>query len=276
MARPLRPLVHDGIYHAMARGNQRSSIFADDVDRAAFLRLVAHVVDRMGWLCLSHCLMGNHFHLLVKTPQPNLDRGMQQLKSRYAQAHNVRHGRIGHLFGGRYRAILIQQDAHLLEVFRYIALNPVRDGLCRDPADWPWSAHAALAGYTTPPAFLDLMEARAWFGESGAASRYAEFVAQAHDVDYEPRGVVYGDDEFKRSVLPSASPSAEIPDRDWSEGRPPLESLLDDPDEPRAIARAYRTHGYPLSAIAASAGVHVSTVSRRLQRYERQMRESKI
>ena len=276
MARPLRPLVSDGVYHVTARGNQKAAIYLDEIDRTTFLRVLAQVVGRLDWRCLTYCLMGNHFHLLVRTPQPNLDRGMQQLKSAYAQRFNVRHERTGHLFGGRYRAILIQKDRHLLEVFRYIALNPVRDDFCGDPAEWRWSAHAAIAGYAAAPPFLALDEARRWFGEKGREARYAEFVAQAPDLEYEPRGVVFGDEEFKRSVLPSERPSDEIAERDWSDGRPSLSALLSGADELCCIGTAYLTYGYPLSAIAQELGLHVSTVSRRLRRYEQEVLESKI
>jgi putative transposase len=276
MARPLRPLVHDGVYHAFTRGNEKIDIYRDDRDREVFLELVDRVVRRMDWRCLSYCLMGTHFHLLVQTRQPNLDRGMQQLKGGYAQRFNRRHERVGHLFQGRYGAVLIQQDSHLLEVFRYVARNPVKEGWCADPADWRWGAHAALAGYVSAPPFLDVDEARAWFGPRNGAARYAEFVAQTAQVPYEPAGVVFGDASFKRSVLPDADPGVEFADRDWSAGRPPLTELLEPADDGRGIARAYLQHGYSLSEIGAVLGCHPCTVSRRLQRYEEETLESKI
>lgn len=106
---------------------------------------------RFDWRCLAYCLMDNHFHLLVRTPLANLPRGMQQINSGHAQAYNRRHGRTGPLFERRYGAALVQEDVHLLEIFRYIALNPVRAGLCREPEDYAWSSHAALAGIAVSP-----------------------------------------------------------------------------------------------------------------------------
>ena len=276
MARPLRPLVADGVYHVAARGNDKRPIYADDHDRRMFLGILARTIDRFDWRALSYCLMGNHFHLLLRTPHPNLDRGMQQLKSTYAQRFNARHGHGGHLFGGRYRAVLVQRDAHLLEVLRYIALNPVREDLCKHPADWPWSAHRALAGLIDPPRFLATGEALGYVGGRADPRTYAEFVASAAEAEYRPIGVVYGDEEFKRQHLPDRRPSDEIAERDWGEGRPALERLLNGEGDLEAIGRAYRIHGYPLAAIAATIGCHVSTISRRLRRYEDEVLESKI
>ena len=273
MARPLRPLVAGGVYHVMARGNEKALIYLGEHDRLAFLEILGRTVSRFGWLCQSYCLMGNHFHLLLQTPEPNLPRGAQQLKSSYAQWFNKRHGRTGHLFGGRYKAILIQQDAHLLEVFRYIALNPVRGGLCNDPRAWEWSAHGALAGHAAAPKFLAVRRARAWFD---SASEYERFVAGPASLEYEPTGVVFGDADFKRSVLPEEAPDAEISERDWGEGRPSLGQIFGRTPGPAGIAAAYRQYGYGLAPIAAQLGCHVSTVSRRLRRYEHEVLENKI
>src|SRR3972149_1510166 len=113
-----------------ARGNERRSIFRDDADRLAFLDVLARVLDRFGWLCLAYCLMGNHYHLLVETPRPNLARGMRQLNGVYAQRFNRRHNRVGHLTQGRYGAVLVEGDEHLLTVASYLVRNPVRAKLC--------------------------------------------------------------------------------------------------------------------------------------------------
>ena len=213
MARPLRPLVADGIYHVTARGNERADIYDDEHDRASFERVLARTIDRYDWRCLTYCLMGNHFHLLVRTPQPNLSRGMQALKSSYSQAYNRRHDRAGHLFQGRFWAILVQRDAHLLEVFRYIALNPVRGQLCTEPDDWRWSGHAALAGFAAPAPWHSVKEARSYFAAESdlpGAAAYRAFVGSEGHGAYPPPGVVYGDDAFKRAVLPDRRPDAEM------------------------------------------------------------------
>lgn len=261
-----------------ARGNGSAAIYSDDGDRDMFTSTLERTITRFDWHCLTYCLMGNHFHLLLRTPQPNLSRGMQQLKSSYAQTYNRRHDRIGHLFAGRFSAVLVQRGAHLLEVFRYIALNPVRAGLCGSPSEWRWSGHPAIAGEVPAPPWHDAQEARAAFASpsrSGARS-YREFVADAPDRHYVARGVVYGDDDFARAVLPPTRPSNEIARRDWTAGRPPLAELLEEDDGGESIAIAYRSYGYRLSDIADHLGRHLSTISRRLRAYEAQSLDLKI
>ena len=260
----------------MGRGNGKAAIYLDDEDCAAFLGIFARTVSRFGWRCFSYCLMGNHFHVLVQTPEPNLPRGVQYLKSSYAHWFNARHDFWGHVFGGRYKSPLIQQDAHLLEVFRYIALNPVRAALCEEPGQWRWSAHNALVGATPAPKFLDTTGAHAWFGDARDRRNYEAFVARVGPGGYDPIGAVYGDAEFRRAMLPPRRPHSEIAERDWGEGRPPVAEILDRWSGIEGIAIAYRTYGYALAPIAAELGCHVSTVSRRLARFERDVLESKI
>jgi REP element-mobilizing transposase RayT len=268
MTRPLRLLVPDGTYHAVARGINRAALFRDDADHAQFLRILARVVDRMGWALLAYCLMGNHYHLLLRTPEANVARGMQQLNSSYAQALNTRYKRSGPVFQGRFHGALIERDSHVLEVIRYIALNPVRAGLVRFPENWRWSSYAATIGAAPAPAFLAVNEVLRWF--DGSAARYFGFVA-AGDPETDPDfdGVVFGNERFVQGVLADTSRSPEIARRDWSAGRPLLRELFESDDRDAAVARAYREHGYPLSTIALWLGVHVSTVSRALRAFER-------
>lgn len=276
MARPLRLAVADGTYHVTARGNERRAIVTDDLDRHAFLRVLERTVDRFDWRCLSYCLMDNHFHLLVRTPEPNLPRGMQQLKGSFAQAFNRRHARVGHLFAGRYGAQLVQRDAHLLAVFRYIARNPVAAGLVVRPEGWRWSAHAALRGETPAPPFLAVGEALTLFGGVAAHDAYSRFVATDDVGSNFPGSAAAGDRAFLREVLPERRPDPEIPLREWGAGRPPLDEILASGDRGIAVARAYRDHGYPMSAIARHLGCHVSTVSRSLRAREKAMLDCKI
>lgn len=140
MARPPRIEVPGAGYHVTSRGNARQDIVADDRDRSQWLTFLAHVVDRYGWLCHAYCLMDDHFHLLVETPQPNLSLGMRQLNGRYTQAYNRRHERVGHLLQGRFKSILVEKDAHLLELCRSVVLNPVRTKVVPHPRQWAWSS----------------------------------------------------------------------------------------------------------------------------------------
>jgi putative transposase len=140
MPRPPRIQVAGGLYHVTSRGNRRQAIFHDDDDRRWFLMLRHRVTQRWGWRLHAYCLMTNHFHLLVETPERNLSSGMQRLKSGYAGYFNERHSLVGHLFQQRFGSRLIEGEEHLSETLRYIALNPVRAGLCAHPAEWPWSS----------------------------------------------------------------------------------------------------------------------------------------
>ena len=146
MARPLRIEYPGAIYHVTSRGNARSTIFDDDEDRWRFLDILSTVVKRHRWLCHAYCLMGNHYHLLIETPEANLARGMRQLNGIVTQSHNRFHNRSGHLFQGRYKAILVDKENYLLELCRYIVLNPVAAGMVKAPENWPWSSFFADGG----------------------------------------------------------------------------------------------------------------------------------
>jgi REP element-mobilizing transposase RayT len=154
VARPLRIVFAGASYHLITRGNARQSIYADDLDRECHLQLLARTVDRYGWRCHAYCLLGNHYHLVVETPRPNLPVAMRQLNGLYARHFNDRYDRCGHVFQSRYRSILIENDEHLLNVCRYVVLNPVRAGISVSPADYRWSSYRATAGLANPPDFL--------------------------------------------------------------------------------------------------------------------------
>ena len=154
MARPPRPQFPDGVCRVSARGNERFPAYRDDGGRHRFLELVATVRGRYRWRVFSYYLMTNHYHLLVQTSEPNLARGMRQLNGVYARWFNRRHGRVGHLFQGRYGARLVQADEHLLAAVRSIVRNPVRAGLCRAPEEWRWSSHRIAPAPEVPRRYL--------------------------------------------------------------------------------------------------------------------------
>lgn len=151
MPRQLRAEQAGGIHHVTARGVARQLIFADDVDRRLYLAMLGRATRFWSWRCLSYCLMGNHVHLLIETPKPNLGRGVQRLHSGYARAFNDRHKRSGHLFQGRFHSELVTTDAQLWATVRYVVANPVEAGLCAEPRDWEWSSHAGVLDGTSPP-----------------------------------------------------------------------------------------------------------------------------
>jgi putative transposase len=162
MPREPRILVPEGIYHVTTTACGERMLFKDNFDRKIFEMLLAGVIAKHSWACGSMCLMGTHYHLLVVTPGADLDAGIHSLNGRYAQTYNHRHGTRGHVFQSRYQSRFIQTDAHLLEVTRYIAMNPVEAGLCRRPGDWPWSSYReTITGrqrraYLSPSVVLDI------------------------------------------------------------------------------------------------------------------------
>jgi REP element-mobilizing transposase RayT len=181
MARPLRLEFPGAIYHVTARGNAQGAIFLDDHDREGFLALFARVVKRYEWVCHAFCLMGNHFHLVVETPRPSLAAGMRQLNGVYAQTFNHRHRRSGHVFGERFKSVVVEKDEHLVAAAAYVVNNPVRAGLCGAAVDWAYSSYRATAGVVAAPAFLTLDWLLSQFaGELHAAqARYRTYVAEA-------------------------------------------------------------------------------------------------
>ena len=178
MARRLREELEGGIFHVFARGNGKQAIYLDDADRRTYLRMLGAAVKRHNWCCLAYCLMENHLHLLVETPDANLGIGMQRLHGVYAQTFNERHGRSGHLFQGRYGSVRVTSDAQLWMLVRYLAVNPVTANLCERPADWPWSSHGALAG-SMLPGWLGHSRLLQYFAAAGGdpAQRYAAMLA---------------------------------------------------------------------------------------------------
>ena len=141
MARPLRIEYDGALYHITSRGNERKAIFRDDEDRKNFLDNLLKVDERFNWICHAYCLMNNHYHLIIETPDGNLSGGMRQLNGIYTQYFNRRHKRAGHIFQGRYKAVLIEKESYLLEVSRYVVLNPVRAKAVETPEDWQWSSY---------------------------------------------------------------------------------------------------------------------------------------
>jgi putative transposase len=180
MERPRSLIIEPGgIYHVASRGTRRTSIYLDDLDRQLFLRLLRDVVSRAGWICHAYCLMGNHYHLLVTTPQPNLSDGMYRLNRLHAIRFNARHDLVGHVFEGRYFGERIEGTAHLLELSRYIVLNPVRAHLCGHPTIWPWSSFNETCGRSSQTGICNLDWLLAHFSPNADRGRklYAEFVA---------------------------------------------------------------------------------------------------
>jgi putative transposase len=185
MPRPPRPQIADGFYHVTSRGVRKTPIFIDDDDRNELLRLLAITVSRYGWECLGYCLMGNHFHLVVRTLAPSISRGMQWLNSRYCAYFNDRYGLKGHVLERRFWSGLIESQERLDNTIRYVLWNPVRAGLCRHPDEWRWSSYRATAGRALVPRCLAATRVQQRFDLNPArgAELFVEFVANASKRD---------------------------------------------------------------------------------------------
>lgn len=235
MARPLR-LDHAGaIWHVTSRGNERCEIFRDDQDRERFLAVLGHVVKVFRWRVHAYVLMGNHYHLLIETPEPTLSRGMRQLNGVYTQSFNRRHERVGHLLQGRFKAILVEKESHLLELARYVVLNPVRAGIAATAGRWRWSSYRATAGLGQTPAWLETQWTLAQFGPRGETRRrYREFVAQGKGSRYAPweelvSQIYLGGEEFRRGVqamVSTGTRSSQIPRLQRLPARPGLAQII--------------------------------------------------
>ena len=172
MSKKPRPQYKDAIYHVTCRGNARQTIHLTDMDRELLVSLIGGAVKRCDWQLYAYCLMNNHYHLLVRKPEANIAKGMHYINMMYARIFNQRHELSGHLFERRYFSVLVESREHLVELFRYIALNPVRGGLCLRPEAWRWSSYPAVLGEVPLPRFLDPGAIRAEFSSRAALRRF--------------------------------------------------------------------------------------------------------
>jgi len=277
MARPLRLEFPGALYHLTSRGNAKADIYCDDTDRHVFVRLLGNTARRFRWVLYSYCLMGNHYHLLAETPEPNLSRGMRHLNGVYTQYFNRRHKRVGHVLQGRFKAILVERETYLLELMRYVPLNPVRAGFVPSPEQWRWSSYRATAGFEHPVPWLSAAPIVERFGTTvpDAALRFQEFVRAGKGLAAPwsaLRGqVLLGSELFAERMRPALIPyalSSEIPRAARLAGRPELALLFpaaimaERKRRNAAIAEAHTVHGYTLAEIARHLGLHYSTVSR--------------
>lgn len=272
MARPLRLEFAGALYHITARGDRREPIYDDDTDRTAFVNLLGDVCRQYNWICHAYCLMGNHYHLLVETPEGNLSSGMRQLNGVYTQQYNRRHGRVGHVFQGRYKAILIEKESYLLELARYIVLNPVRAQMVSVALEWPWSSYRATAGLQQPVAGVHVDWILTAFGvrRDEAIARYTCFVAEGKGLPSPWQAlknqIYLGSDQFVAEMQDEIDLRQRLDEFPACKHRPapqPLDQYLlaagyrDD-----AIVEAYASGGYTLQQIGDHFGLHYSRVSK--------------
>ena len=283
MARPLRIEFAGALYHVTSRGDGREDIYLDDDDRLRWLEVLNGVQERFNWEVHAYCQMSNHYHLIIETPDGNLAQGMRQLNGVYTQRFNRAHQRVGHVFQGRYKAILVERDSYLLELCRYLVLNPVRARMVRTAGDWPWSNYRSTAGMISVPTFLNVRWTLAAFGEKReeAQRAYRQFVAdgKGQPSPWEQlRNQVYlGSDAFvDRMQGFMANPNEQLSEIPASQRRPvapPLEDFFQaHTDRDKAILEAFRSGGYTMKAIGDFVGIHYSRVSRIVSRLQTEAR----
>lgn len=279
MSRPLRLEFSGALYHVTSRGNARQDIYRSDADRQQFLKVLSEVIARFNWLCHGYCLMTNHYHLLIETIDPNLSLGMRQLNGQYTQRFNRTHSRVGHVFQGRYKSILVEKDAHLLELCRYIVLNPVAAGMVEKPEQWPWSSYCATAlsgqsdGVVSPEWVLGQFSQEL----EQARQQYLQFVADKQLPGENPweqlKGPFLGGEKFlakMQVLLEEKTEVKEIPRQQRYAGRPALAAIFsgnrDKKQRDMCICQACLSYGYTLKEIADYLSIHYTTVSKILNK----------
>ena len=278
MVRPLRVEFAGALYHVTSRGDRQETIYLDDEDREGFLELLGEVCRRFNCVVYAYCLMGNHYHLVVETREGNLSRGMRHLNGVYTQRFNRRHGRVGHVFQGRYKAILVQKESHLLELCRYVVLNPVRARMVKSVGAWPWSSYGAMMRRVPVPEWLDGDWLLEQFGgqRSRAVKAYLRFVregaAAASPWDDVQHQTFLGDERFAERFRRGAKQPKSLSEVPKVQRRGLGMSLAEYrgsyPSRDEAMARAYLSGNFTMKEIGECFGVHYMTVSRAVRKRE--------
>ena len=281
MSRPLRIEFPGAVYHVTSRGDRREPIYRDDADRTTHLEVIAQAMDQFEAQVLAYCQMGNHYHLVLHTRQANLSRLMRHVNGVYTQAFNRRHALAGHLFQGRFKAILVDKDAYLLALCRYVERNPVAAGIAAAADDWRWSSYRAHVLAVATPPWLDsdglhgYLLRRPVAGERDrkpAAQRYAALVADADGTDVPiwqtglRQQVFLGDEAFVARMQALASPArraaVDVPKAQRKSPCTWQDCLKRVPERADALRMAYCQCGITMTELAKELGLSVSRISR--------------
>jgi REP element-mobilizing transposase RayT len=271
------------IYHLTSRGDRREAIYADDTDRVSFLNVLSQACRRFDASVLAYCLMSNHYHLVLCTRAANLSLLMRHLNGVYTQAFNRRHRLVGHLFQGRFKAILVDSDEYLMSLCRYVELNPVRAKMVAGVADWPWSSYRAHTGRAETPRWLDgealygFMLGRAVSTEAdrrAAQQAYRDAVAAAPGEsiwDCELRQQIYlGSEDFvlrmQEQVDQQRAQSREIPRVQRAEPASLMQWLAKGLSREQALRAAHERSGVSMTQLASEIGASVGWVSKLIKR----------
>ena len=277
MARPLRLEFPGALYHVTSRGNARDDIYLSDEDRVAWLATLGQVCARFKWVCHAYCQMTDHYHIVIETPDANLSQGMRQLNGVYTQLFNRTHSRAGPIFQGRFKAILVDKENYLLDLARYVVLNPLRAKMVRQLERWPWSSYRATCGQAPQPDWLQTDFILSQFARQRARARvkYIAFVDEGKGLDSvwnHLQGQIYlGSASFIKKMqikLDQKPKRLEIPKAQRRALARELADYASAYERDDAIAVAYLSGRHTMAAIADYFGVHFTTVSRLVKKYE--------
>ncbi len=272
MARPLRLELAGGLYHVTSRGDRREAIYEDDEDRGRWLEILGHTCKRFNWRCHAYCQMDNHYHIVIETAEANLSKGMRQLNGVYTQYYNIQHDRVGHVFQGRFKGILVERDEYLLELARYVVLNPVRANVTKAIGAWKWSSYKAMVGKESAPSWLETDWILGQFSRQRkrAIEKYIDFVRAGVGLppiwDSLKNQIFLGTEKFIRKqqkLIDKKASLGEVPRLQRRKLPRPLDYYDNQyKDQKKAICEAYLSGGYTLKEIGEYFEKHYSTVSR--------------
>jgi len=280
MSRPLRIEYAGALYHITSRGDRREAIYCDDVDRQKWLEILAQVCSRFNWRSHAWCQMDNHYHLIIETAEANLSQGMRQLNGVYTQYYNRRHNLSGHVYQGRFKSILVDKSTYLLELSRYVVLNPLRATMINNIQDWQWSSYLAMIGEQAPPEWLEVDWLLSQFGNKRqlAIGHYKDFVRAGIGLPSLwlnlQNQMFLGEDEFIANIQKKAGIIANDSLKEVSRLHrralaKPFQYYVDrETTRQKAMAKAYLSGNYAMKDIADWFGVHYSTVSRAVRQSE--------
>ena len=278
MARPLRLEFPGAIYHITSRGDRQEAIYEDDADRQQWLDILARICERYNWRVHAYCLMENHYHIVLETADGNLSKGMRQLNGIYTQYFNRQHNRVGHVYQGRYKAILVEKDSYLLELSRYVVLNPVRAGMTKTVEEWLWSSYLVTTGKRPPPAWLEVEWLLSQFSlqRNRARGRYIDFVREGIGLppvwDDLRHQIYLGSEGFVNKHQKLVSQKQYLDDIPALQKRAipkPISYYQNNyKSENQAITLAFLSGGHTLKEIGDYYGKHYTTISRIVKKYE--------
>jgi REP element-mobilizing transposase RayT len=272
MARPLRLEFPGAIYHVTSRGDRQEAIYEGDADRQQWLGILSKICERYNWRVHAYCLMDNHYHILLETADGNLSKGMRQLNGIYTQYFNRQHNRVGHVFQGRYKAILVEKDSYLLELSRYVVLNPIRAGMIKNIDEWHWSSYLITIGKLQPPDWLEVDWLLSQFGLQRKRARggYIDFVREGIGLppvwDNLRHQIYMGSDDFINKHQELISKKQDLDDIPALQKRATPKSISyyqkKYKNEKQAITQAFLSGGHTLKEIGDYYGKHYTTISR--------------